>query len=122
MKRKGTVLTLVNERELRNFKQLIAPLEIPLTEMYVFGGELTAEKPARVSAERKVYEPKTEHVPAKKEPSKIEEPKKETIKKETIKKETKPVVERPIAVPKTKKKNRAKNAKNKGARRSKEKE
>src|SRR5699024_6543632 len=46
MKRKGTVLTLVNERDLRNFKQLISPLNIDLQKRQVYQGELVSEKPA----------------------------------------------------------------------------
>lgn len=104
MRRKGTVLTLVNERELRNFKQLIAPLELPLIRLYLYGGELVTEKVVQEETPR---------------------PEKETVKKVMPKKVKKPTPEKntpakPVEVPeKKKKKNRAKKMKNKGARRKK---
>ncbi|MBM6614316.1 DEAD/DEAH box helicase [Desemzia sp. RIT804] len=101
MRRKGTVLTLVNERELRNFKQLIAPLELPLIQMYLYGGELVTEKVAQ------------EETP---------QPEKESIKK-VVPKKNKPAAPAPVqaveAPVKKKKKNRTKKTKNKGARRKK---
>lgn len=99
MRRKGTVLTLVNERELRNFKQLIAPLELSLIQLYLYGGELVTEKVVQEEA------PHAE---------------KETIKKVVPKKVKKPVSTQPVEAPvKKKKKNRTKKTKNKGARRKK---
>lgn len=94
MKRKGTVLTLVNERDLRNFKQLISPLNIDLQKRQVYQGELVSEKPA-VEKEMKT---KT-----------VSKPKQ----KETIR--VKPVEQSE----KKKKKHRRKNQKNKGARKKK---
>lgn len=117
MRRKGAVLTLVNERELRNFKQLIAPLAIQLTEMYVYGGELTAEKAARAAAEPKAREQKPDQAAVKPVPSSTEEPKKDKPRKPK-----QPTAEKPVTAPKKKKKNRTKKVKNKGARRHKEKE
>lgn len=45
MGKDGTVLTLVNERELREFKKRISSLEITLTPLYLYGGRLVSEKP-----------------------------------------------------------------------------
>ena len=47
----GTVLTLVNERDLRDFKKVIAPLELELTRLYLFGGELMNERPETITDE-----------------------------------------------------------------------
>lgn len=106
MRRKGTVLTLVNERELRNFKQLISPLELSLTRLYLYGGELVEEKIAVEAPQSSV---KNTSEKGAKEVKVI--PKKEH--KPRVVKEAAPV---PV---KKKKKNRTKKAKNKGARRKK---
>ena len=109
MRRKGTVLTLVNERELRNFKQLIAPLELPLIRLYLYGGELVTEKVVQEETPRPEKETVKKVMPKK-------------VKKPTPEKTTpaKPTPAKPVEVPeKKKKKNRAKKMKNKGARRKK---
>lgn len=105
MRRKGTVLTLVNERELRNFKQLVAPLELPLTRLYLYGGELVEEKvvaetEATQSVEKDTHEKEVKVMPKREQ-------------KQRIIKESAPA---PV---KKKKKNRTKKTKNKGARRKK---
>ena len=41
----GTVLTLVNDRERREFKKIISALEITITPLYLYGGELVTERP-----------------------------------------------------------------------------
>ena len=41
----GTVLTLVNDRERREFKKIIAALEIVITPLYLYAGELVTERP-----------------------------------------------------------------------------
>lgn len=123
MRRKGTVATLVNERELRNFKQLIAPLEISLTELYVYGEELTAEKTARETAEAKPAEHTTPKAAKPKvSEAKAAEPKPAEPKKAAPKKEPQKPVEQQVAPAKKKKKNRTKKVKNKGARRHKSEE
>lgn len=45
MGQKGTVLTLVNERELREFKKIISSLELTLTPLFLYGGKLVTERP-----------------------------------------------------------------------------
>lgn len=112
MRRKGTVLTLVNERELRNFKQLIAPLELSLTRLYLYGGELVEEKNSAETTQPVV---KSINEKEAKEVKEIKEV------KVMPKKEHKPrVVKEAAPAPiKKKKKNRTKKAKNKGARRKK---
>ncbi len=89
----GTVLTLVNDRERREFKKIVEPLEIELTPLYLFGGEIVTERPEQseqVEVESKPASPK--------------------VKKE--KKKNAPAPE----IPK-KRKNKKKDQKNKGARR-----
>ena len=41
----GTVLTLVNDRERREFKKIISALEITITPLYLYGGALVTERP-----------------------------------------------------------------------------
>lgn len=41
----GTILTLVNDRERREFKKIISALEITITPLYLYGGELVTERP-----------------------------------------------------------------------------
>lgn len=105
MRRKGSVLTLVNDRERRNFKQLIAPLELPLIHLYLYGGELVTEKVVQEET------PQPEKAAIKKVvPTKVKKPAPE--------KSAQPAI--PAEVPvKKKKKNRVKKTKNKGARRKK---
>ena len=45
MGQEGTVLTLVNDRERREFKKIISALEITLTPLYLYGGALVTERP-----------------------------------------------------------------------------
>ena len=96
----GTVLTLVNERDLRDFKKVIAPLELELTRLYVFGGELMNERPETITDE--VATKTTEK-------SKVKAKEKNT---EQLKPSTKPA-----AI--VKKKHKKKDQKNKGARKKK---
>lgn len=96
----GTVLTLVNERDLRDFKKVIAPLELELTRLYLFGGELMNERPETITDE--VTTKTTEK-------SKVKAKEKNT---EQLKPSTKPA-----AV--VKKKHKKKDQKNKGARKKK---
>lgn len=100
MGKTGTVLTLVNERELREFKKLISSLEIKLSRVYLHGGEIVKELP--------VAEEQPERVEAVKAPVKV----KKTIKPAPAKPERE-IVE-PVF---KKKKHRKKVDKNKGARR-----
>lgn len=111
MRRKGTVLTLVNERELRNFKQLIAPLELSLQQLYVYRGEVTADRTPVVE----------ETKPSDLTAPKKEQPAKEPAKSMTVKPTEKKAAPAPVPA-KKKKKNRTKKVKNKGARRNKAKE
>lgn len=102
MGKTGTVLTLVNERELREFKKLISSLEIKLSRVYLHGGEIVKELP--------IAEEQPERVEAVKAPIKV----KKTIKPAAAK----PKPEREIVEPVfKKKKHRKKVDKNKGARR-----
>ncbi|MEG1173768.1 DEAD/DEAH box helicase [Carnobacterium sp.] len=96
----GTVLTLVNERDLRDFKKVIAPLELELTRLYLFGGELMNERPETITDE--VTTKTTEK-------SKVKAKEKNT---EQLKPSTKPA-----AI--VKKKHKKKDQKNKGARKKK---
>lgn len=96
----GTVLTLVNERDLRDFKKVIAPLELELTRLYLFGGELMNERPETITDE--VATKTTEK-------SKVKAKEKNT---EQLKPSTKPA-----AI--VKKKHKKKDQKNKGARKKK---
>ncbi|MGB6177679.1 DEAD/DEAH box helicase [Carnobacterium sp.] len=41
----GTVLTLVNDRERREFKKIISSLDITLTPLYLYAGGLVTERP-----------------------------------------------------------------------------
>ncbi|MBT2731126.1 DEAD/DEAH box helicase [Carnobacterium sp. ISL-102] len=100
MGKTGTVLTLVNERELREFKKLISSLEIKLSRVYLHGGEIVKELP--------VAEEQPERVEAVKAPVKV----KKTIKPAAAK--PKPEIVEPVF---KKKKHRKKVDKNKGARR-----
>lgn len=109
MRRQGTVLTLVNGRELRNFKQLIAPLELPLIQLYLYGGQLVTEKEVPEETEK----------PAKKTTQKVETKKVETKKIVPTKVKKSVHVQTEEAPLKKKKKNRTKKTKNKGARRQK---
>ncbi|MGX7419710.1 DEAD/DEAH box helicase [Carnobacterium gallinarum] len=103
MGKAGTVLTLVNERDMREFKKVIAPLELELTRLYLFGGELVDQRPETVKDE----------VP---EIAKLKSKTKEKEKNnEAPKKETKTEVVQPIV----KKKKKKKDQKNKGARKKK---
>lgn len=101
MGKTGTVLTLVNERELREFKKLINSLEIKLTQVYLYGGEIVTERP--LSEEEHPGTDESVKAPAKSK--KTIKPKSEVPKKEVIE---------PV---KKKKKHRKKVDKNKGARR-----
>lgn len=96
----GTVLTLLNERDLRDFKKVIAPLELELTHLYLFGGELMNERPETITDE--VTTKTTEK-------SKVKAKEKNT---EQLKTSTKPA-----AI--VKKKHKKKDQKNKGARKKK---
>ena len=96
----GTVLTLVNERDLRDFKKVIAPLELELTRLYLFGGELMNERPETITDE--VTTKTTE-----KSKAKAKEKNTEQLKPST----------KPAAV--VKKKHKKKDQKNKGARKKK---
>ncbi|TFJ71832.1 DEAD/DEAH box helicase [Carnobacterium maltaromaticum] len=96
----GTVLTLVNERDLRDFKKVIAPLELELTRLYLFGGELMNERPETITDE--VTTKTTE-----KSKAKAKEKNTEQLKSST----------KPDAV--VKKKHKKKDQKNKGARKKK---
>lgn len=96
----GTVLTLVNQRDLRDFKKVIAPLELELTRLYLFGGELMNERPETITDE--VATKTTEK-------SKVKAKEKNT---EQLKPSTKPA-----AI--VKKKHKKKDQKNKGARKKK---
>ncbi|WP_035052134.1 DEAD/DEAH box helicase [Carnobacterium pleistocenium] len=100
MGKTGTVLTLVNERELREFKKLISSLEIKLNRVYLHGGEIVTELP--------IAEEQPERTEAVKAPVKV----KKTI-KPVSEKPKKEIVE-PVV---KKKKHRKKVDKNKGARR-----
>lgn len=99
MGKAGTVLTLVNERDLRDFKKVIAPLEVELTRLYLFGGELFDTRPETVPDE--VSE--TIKVKPKAKEKSVEAPKK-------LAKTVPPTV---------KKKKKKKDQKNKGARKKK---
>ena len=96
----GTVLTLVNERDLRDFKKVIAPLELELTRLYLFGGELMNERPETITDE--VTTKTTE-----KSKAKAKEKNTEQLKPST----------KPAAI--VKKKHKKKDQKNKGARKKK---
>lgn len=98
MGKTGTVLTLVNERELREFKKLIASLEITLTPVYLYGGDIVKERPLTEESPVKTEKPTNK-------PIKTIRPQKEKVSK---------VIEEPD---KKKKKHRKKVDKNKGARR-----
>lgn len=100
MGKTGTVLTLVNERELREFKKLISSLEITLTPVYLYGGDIVKERPL------------AEESPVKTETEKPTNKPKKTVKPQTEK--LSKVIEEPV---KKKKKHRKKVDKNKGARR-----
>ena len=100
MGKTGTVLTLVNERELREFKKLISSLEITLTPVYLYGGDIVKERPL------------AEESPVKTETEKPTNKPKKTVKTQTEK--LSKVIEEPV---KKKKKHRKKVDKNKGARR-----
>lgn len=100
MGKTGTVLTLVNERELREFKKLISSLEIKLSRVYLHGGEIVTELPAAEEQPER-----TEAVKAPVKVKKILKPAPEKPKKEIVE----PVFK--------KKKHRKKVDKNKGARR-----
>ncbi len=100
MGKTGTVLTLVNERELREFKKLISSLEIKLSQVYLYGGEIVKERP--------LAEEQPETSEAVKAPVKVKRIIKPTV--EATKKE----ISEPV---KKKKKHRKKVDKNKGARR-----
>lgn len=100
MGKTGTVLTLVNERELREFKKLIFSLEITLTPVYLYGGDIVKERPL------------AEESPVKTETEKPTNKPKKTVKPQTEK--LSKVIEEPV---KKKKKHRKKVDKNKGARR-----
>lgn len=102
MGKTGTVLTLVNERELREFKKLISSLEIKLSQVYLYGGEIVTELP--------VAEEQPERKETVKAPVKVKKIIKPVVEKEKLEKE---IVE-PV---KKKKKHRKKIDKNKGARR-----
>ncbi|WP_035019653.1 DEAD/DEAH box helicase [Carnobacterium sp. AT7] len=100
MGKTGTVLTLVNERELREFKKLISSLEIKLSQVYLYGGEIVKDLPI------------AEEQPERKEAVKAPIKEKKIIKPVVVKPE-KEIIE-PV---KKKKKHRKKVDKNKGARR-----
>lgn len=102
MGKTGTVLTLVNERELREFKKLISSLEIKLSRVYLHGGEIVKELP--------IAEEQPERVEAVKAPIKV----KKTIKPAAAKPKTEREIVEPVF---KKKKHRKKVDKNKGARR-----
>lgn len=103
MGQKGTVLTLVNERELREFKKIISSLELTLTPLFLYGGKLVTERPeaeeATVDEQMNKSKAKEKKAPTK---SKTAEPNAQSAE---------------MASPtKKKKKNRKKTDKNKGAR------
>lgn len=103
MGQKGTVLTLVNERELREFKKIISSLELTLTPLFLYGGKLVAERP---EAEEAIGDEQMNKSKAKE--------KKAPTKSKTAEPTTPPVE---MASPtKKKKKHRKKTDKNKGAR------
>lgn len=102
MGKTGTVLTLVNERELREFKKLISSLEIKLSRVYLHGGEIVNELPV------------AEEQPEKKENVKAIVKVKKTSKPTAPKAKSEKEIVEPI---KKKKKHRKKIDKNKGARR-----
>lgn len=91
MGKTGTVLTLVNERELREFKKLISSLEITLTPVYLYGGDIVKERPL------------AEESPVKTETEKPTNKPKKTVKTQTEK--LSKVIEEPV---KKKKKHRKK--------------
>lgn len=99
MKRKGTVITLVNERDLRNFKQVVSPLNLTLQPLYLYQAELHTEKPDSTQKEHQVKETA----------AKVKKPKQKITEKSN--KEEQGM---------KKKKNRQKKQKNKGARKKKE--
>lgn len=92
MGREGTILTLLNERELREFKKIISSLNLSLTPIYLYDKNLVLERPKMNKEDKKTS---VDHLKSK--PLRVEHTKKLT---------------RP------KKKNRKTN-KNKGARRKK---
>ena len=103
MGQKGTVLTLVNERELREFKKIISSLELTLTPLFLYGGKLVTERPEAEEAigdeQMNKSKAKEKKAPTK---SKTAEPNAQSAE---------------MASPtKKKKKNRKKTDKNKGAR------
>lgn len=104
MGQSGTVLTLVNGRELREFKKIISPLELPLTPLYLYGGELVLERPESEETEGTSPDSKAK--------TKAKPKTKEKSKTEPLKKPAAESVE-PL---KKKKKGRKKIDKNKGAR------
>ena len=99
MKRKGTVVTLVNERDLRNFKQVVSPLNLTLQPLYLYQASLHTEKPDPIQREHQAKESATK-----------------------VKKAKQKVIEKPgkQELGTKKKKNRQKKQKNKGARKKKE--
>ncbi|WP_034549635.1 DEAD/DEAH box helicase [Carnobacterium funditum] len=114
----GTVLTLVNDRERREFKKIIQLLEITITPLYLYGGELVKERPeveetpgheARTKEKSKVKKVK---IKAKKETHKSSEPTNSSAASQDNRGEQ-------SAVPNKKKKHRKKPNKNKGARKPK---
>lgn len=103
MGQKGTVLTLVNERELREFKKIISSLELTLTPLFLYGGKLVTERP---EAEEATGDEQVNKSKAKE--------KKAPTKSKTAEPNTQPAeMANPI---KKKKKHRKKTDKNKGAR------
>lgn len=103
MGQKGTVLTLVNERELREFKKIISSLELTLTPLFLYGGKLVTERP---EAEEAIGDEQMNKSKAKE--------KKAPTKSKTAEPNTQPAE---MAIPiKKKKKHRKKTDKNKGAR------
>ncbi|WP_313468305.1 DEAD/DEAH box helicase [Carnobacterium sp.] len=103
MGQKGTVLTLVNERELREFKKIISSLDLKLTPLFLYGGKLITERP---EAEEATDDEQMNKSKAKE--------KKASTKLKTAEPTTQPAE---MASPtKKKKKHRKKTDKNKGAR------
>ncbi|MGY3778421.1 DEAD/DEAH box helicase [Isobaculum melis] len=93
---KGTVLTLVNDRELRTFKQIIKALDYQVTPRYLSHRQILLERPEQ----EEVATTASNQAPAK-------------VKKDKPKK---PAAEPSLPLLKKKKKNRTKDRKNKGKR------
>lgn len=81
----GTIVTLVQDHTVRDLKRMTKELAIEVSEVYLHGGQLTLERPAKMEHQEKNFEEKPKKI-AKKTKEKTEEASRSVIKKKKLKK------------------------------------